>query len=66
MDFADNPFEFIATTALPPGLTLDPISGWLYGYIPYEGILSNEYSFTLIVEEVDNPSNATVNLTHLV
>jgi hypothetical protein len=57
LDFANNPFEFIATTALPPGLTLDPISGWMYGYVPFEGILSNEYSFNLIVREVDNPAN---------
>ena len=57
LDFANNPFEFINTTALPPGLTLDPISGWMYGYVPYEGILSNEYSFNLIVREIDNPGN---------
>jgi hypothetical protein len=57
LDFANNPFEFINITALPPGLTLDPISGWMYGYIPYEGILSNEYSFDLIVREVNNPAN---------
>jgi hypothetical protein len=57
LDFAGNAFEFIATTALPPGLTLDPISGWMYGYVPFEGILSNEYSFNLVVREVDNPTN---------
>jgi len=57
LDFANNPFEFINTTALPPGLTLDPISGWMYGYVPFEGILSNEYSFDLVVREVDNPAN---------
>ena len=57
LDFAGNAFEFIATTALPPGLTLDPISGWMYGYVPYEGILSNEYSFNLVVREIDNPAN---------
>jgi hypothetical protein len=57
LDFANNPFEFINTTALPPGLTLDPISGWMYGYVPFEGILSNEYSFNLIVREIDNPAN---------
>jgi len=67
LDFANNPFEFIATTALPPGLTLDPISGWMYGYVPFEGILSNEYSFDLVVREIDNPANFsepyTFNLT---
>ena len=57
LDFASNLFEFVNITALPPGLTLDPISGWMYGYIPYAGIMSNEYSFDLIVREVNNPSN---------
>jgi hypothetical protein len=50
-----NAIEYVATTALPPGLTLDPISGWMYGYIPFEGILSNEYNFSIFVREVDNP-----------
>jgi hypothetical protein len=57
LDFAGNLFEFVNITALPPGLTLDPNSGWMYGYVPYEGILSNEYSFDLVVREVDNPTN---------
>lgn len=57
IDFAGNAFEFIEITALPPGLTLDPISGWMYGYVPFEGILSNEYSFDLVVREIDNPAN---------
>ena len=57
LDFGGNAFEFINTTALPPGLTLDPISGWMYGYIPYAGILSNEYSFDLIVREVNDFTN---------
>ena len=55
IDFGDNAFQFIATTDLPPGLTLDPNSGWLYGYIPYGGVLSADYSFDLIVREVANP-----------
>jgi hypothetical protein len=57
LDFAGNAFEFIATTALPPGLALDPISGWMYGYVPYEGILFNEYSFNLVVREINDPAN---------
>ena len=46
-DFSGNPFEFIAATALPPGLTLDPNSGWLYGFIPYGGIMTTDYSFSI-------------------
>jgi hypothetical protein len=58
-DFAGNPFEFIALDSLPPGLTLDPNSGWLYGYIPYGGLLSTDYSFRLIVRETNDPTNAS-------
>jgi hypothetical protein len=54
--YNDNPIEFEATTVLPPGLTLDPVSGWLYGYIPFEGVLSNVYDFSLIVIDALNPS----------
>jgi len=49
-------FEFVAITDLPPGLAIDPISGWLYGYVPFEGIVSNQYSFSLIVQEINNPT----------
>jgi len=52
----DDAFEFLAVTALPPGLTIDPISGWLYGYVPFEGVISNQYSFSLIVQEINNPT----------
>ena len=30
-----------------PGLTLDPTSGWFYGYIPDQGITETDYSFTV-------------------
>lgn len=58
-----NAFEFIATTGLPPGLTLDPTSGWLYGYIPYGGVVSADYTFELVVREVANPSNSSAPYT---
>ena len=63
LDFAGNVLEFINITALPPGLTLDPISGWLYGYIPYAGIFSNVYSFDLVVREVNNHANRSESYT---
>ena len=55
----DNAFEFIATTDLPPGLTLDPTTGWLYGYIPNEGVVAADYAFELIVREVTDPTNSS-------
>ena len=38
-------------SALPPGLTLDPVSGWLYGYIPNTGISTNTYNFSLLIKK---------------
>lgn len=55
LDFAGNAFQFIGED-LPPGLTLDPNSGWLYGYIPYEGLSSTTYTFSIIVQEVATPT----------
>jgi len=59
LDFNNTPFQFIATdfSPLPPGLTLDPNSGWLYGYIPYGGVASTAYTFSIVAQEVNNPSN---------
>jgi len=38
-----------------PGLTLDPESGWLYGYIPDLGLTENVYEFQIEVYKLDNP-----------
>jgi hypothetical protein len=43
--------EKTMTSTLPPGLTLDPNSGWLYGYIPALGITENVYEFDLIIKK---------------
>jgi hypothetical protein len=41
---------------LPPGLTLDPASGWLYGFIPDQGLTEVTYSFNIQVSQTDNPA----------
>ena len=67
-DFAGYPFKFIADTT-PPGLTLDPNSGWLYGYIPAEGLIAQTYQFTLRVYQtsdstiISNPYNYSLTIT---
>jgi hypothetical protein len=38
---------------LPPGLTLDPTSGWYYGYIPDQGATEVTYSFNIVVYQSD-------------
>jgi hypothetical protein len=41
---------------LPPGLTLDSLSGWLYGFIPDLGLTENTYNFAIRVSQVDDPT----------
>ena len=41
---------------LPPGLTLDPSTGWYYGYIPNQGLTEITYSFNIQVSQTDNPT----------
>lgn len=44
---------------LPPGLVLDPKSGWYYGFIPDQGLTEITYSFNIQVSQTDNPSIAS-------
>jgi hypothetical protein len=37
-----------------PGLTLDPNSGWLYGYIPPLGLTELTYAFSVIVRKMNS------------
>jgi hypothetical protein len=39
-----------------PGLTLDPNTGWLYGYIPPLGLTDNTYDFYIRVFKKNNPT----------
>ena len=39
-----------------PGLTLDPNSGWLWGYIPNQGLVETTYDFTVSVYEYADPT----------
>jgi hypothetical protein len=45
-------------SGLPPGLTLDPSTGWYYGYIPDQGITQIDYSFNIWAFQADyvNPA----------
>jgi hypothetical protein len=60
IDFNYNQFRFITTTSLPPGLTLDPNSGWLYGYIPAGGINITTYPFVIRAQEINEPDVISV------
>jgi hypothetical protein len=52
-------------SGLPPGLSLDPISGWYYGYIPDQGVTEVDYSFNVVVYQsnyVGDPITCTNTL----
>jgi hypothetical protein len=52
-DYVNQPITYAISVnqgaGLPPGLVLDPTSGWYYGYIPDQGITQIEYSFNVVV-----------------
>lgn len=52
------------TFSLPPGLQIDPFTGWFYGYIPNQGVTQSTYQFAIRVkkriEEVPLWNNSVV------
>jgi hypothetical protein len=43
-------------STLLPGLTLDPNTGWLFGYIPNLGLTENTYNFYVQVRKAEYPT----------
>jgi hypothetical protein len=54
IDLDGDPFAYVAVD-LPPGLTIDPTSGWMYGYIPDLGVVAQTYNFSVRVYKTENP-----------
>jgi hypothetical protein len=50
-------------SGLPPGIDLDPNSGWYYGYIPDQGVTSVEYSFNIVTYQANYVGTA-INCTN--
>lgn len=42
--------------SLPPNLTLDEKTGWLYGFLPEQGATEKTYQFPIRVYKLNNPS----------
>jgi hypothetical protein len=51
-----------AYTNLPPGLKLDPATGYIFGYLPYQPAYANDYSLTVAATKHDNISTATITV----
>ena len=60
MDLDGDPFEFdlyfdAGDSSGLPGLRLDPVTGWLYGYIPDLGLTDITYNFSIRVRKTGSP-----------
>jgi len=44
------------TLSLPPGLAIEPTTGWFYGYIPNQGLTEATYTFGIQVKKRDDPT----------
>jgi len=51
-----------ARSELPPGLTIDPLTGWLYGRIPSLHFLEKEYKFAITVSKLKNLDINSINV----
>jgi hypothetical protein len=56
IDFDDDAVTFVSTGTLPPGLTLNGTTGWLYGYIPDQGYTQYTYEFALRAYKSSDPT----------
>ena len=55
VDFDGDEVEY-QIDSTPPGLELNHITGWLYGYIPNSGATEITYNFTVKVRKLNQPT----------
>lgn len=62
LGYDDEPFDVEGfdrgTFSLPPGLEIDPNTGWFYGYIPDQGATEQTYRFAVRVRNRQEPGPA--------
>ena len=48
----------------PPGLILDPATGWFYGHIPAQAAATQTYTFSIYAFKTDKPGFASIPITY--
>ena len=56
IDFDGEALTFLSTGTLPPGLSLNGATGYLYGYLPDQGFTQLTYNFTVRVYKTGDPT----------
>jgi len=60
-DFDGDQIRYtLESGTFPNGLILDPVTGWLYGYIPNIGLSEIEYNFVIKVAKTNDPTVFTL------
>jgi hypothetical protein len=56
IDFDSESLTFESTGTLPPGLSFNGSTGYLYGYLPDQGFTQNTYEFAVRVYKTGDPT----------
>jgi len=52
------------STHLPSGLTLDPVQGHIYGYLPYQPAYTRTYNFTVSATKFNYQTESTISIVN--
>jgi hypothetical protein len=52
------------STYLPTGLTLDPVQGHIYGYLPYQPAYTRTYNFTVSATKFNFQTESTISVVN--
>lgn len=61
--FDDGGFDQ-QTQALPPGLNIDPVTGWMSGHIPTQSAVTETFDFIVQAYKTDNPVYISIPETY--
>lgn len=50
--------------AIPPGLSIDPATGWMTGFIPLQTAVSQTYTFEVYPYKLNDPAKAGATVTY--
>ena len=69
LDLDGDPFTFLIALGdsadLPPGLTFNQTTGWLYGYLPDQGATETEFQWDVFVYKTNNPTLISTAYTYV-
>jgi hypothetical protein len=69
LDLDGDPYQFMIAMGdsadLPPGLTFNQQTGWLYGYLPDQGATETEFEWDVFVYKTNDPTLISTAYTYV-